>query len=71
MLHIEFGIQIQQGWQYLHYCQNAIEKKLFFISTSYMFCMYTIFGFPPYKIIMALSYIYIDAELNTLIFDIC
>ena len=30
MLDLEFGIQIQQGWQFLHYCQNVIEKILFF-----------------------------------------
>ena len=30
MLHLEIGIQIKQGWQFLHYCENAIEKKLFF-----------------------------------------
>ena len=30
MLHFEFGIQIKQGWQFLYYCQNAIEKNCFF-----------------------------------------
>ena len=27
MLKLEFGIQIQQGWQFLHYSQNAREMK--------------------------------------------
>ena len=30
MLHMEFGIQIQHGWQFLNNCQNAIDKNLFF-----------------------------------------
>ena len=30
MLHLEFGIQIQQEWQFLHYCQNVIKKSIFF-----------------------------------------
>ena len=30
MLHLELGIQIKQGWQFLYYCQTAIENKLFF-----------------------------------------
>ena len=41
MFHLDLGIQIKQGWQFL-YCQNAIEKNFFFISTcpfSHMFCI--------------------------------
>ena len=30
MLHLQLGIQIKQGWQFLYYCQNTIEKKFFF-----------------------------------------
>ena len=30
MLHLELEIQIKQGWQFLCYCQNAIEKKIIF-----------------------------------------
>ena len=30
MLHLQLGIQIKQGWQFLYYCQNANVKKLFF-----------------------------------------
>ena len=30
MLHLELGIQITQGWQFLYYCQNAIEKNKLF-----------------------------------------
>ena len=44
MFHLELGIQSKQGWQFLYYCQNAIEKKCFFTSAfpfSHMFCMYT------------------------------
>ena len=35
LLHLELGIQIKQRWQFLYYCQIAIEKICFFISTSY------------------------------------
>ena len=31
MLHFELGIQIKQGWQFLNYCHNAIEKLLFYL----------------------------------------
>ena len=43
MLHFEMGIQIKQGWQFLHYCKNTIlnffpsSHSLFF----HMFCMCT------------------------------
>ena len=46
MLLLELGIQIKQGWQFLCYCQNAIEKNCFFhfyIPFFHTFCMYTHF----------------------------
>ena len=44
MLHKQLGIQIKQGWQFLYYCQNTIEK-IFFSCPCHLFstcfCLYT------------------------------
>ena len=34
MLHLEFGIQIEQGWQFLHYCLNTNEQNRGYESRS-------------------------------------
>ena len=42
MLHLELGFQIEQGWEFLNYNQNAIEKKLRFHLHVYqcgLFCL--------------------------------
>ena len=43
MLHLELGIQIKQGRQFLYYSLNAIEKKNFISTFTFfhIFCMYT------------------------------
>ena len=51
MLHLEFGIQIKQGWQFFYYCRNAIAKKYCLSphTLSHMICMYTRVARPTHQ----------------------